>query len=83
MSKSDELLATIESLRGEINDLKNRPGYEDVLANLRTELDAVKAQLKAAKEQPAEPPKVSDNGKEKTPPATTPGDTPRERFGFW
>ena len=74
---------TVESLRAEINELKNRPGDADILANLRTELDAVKTQLAAAKAKPADPPKASDNGKEKTPPATATGDTPRERFGFW
>lgn len=74
---------TVESLRAEINDLKNRPGYADVLANLRMDLEAVKEQLAAAKAKPAEPQKAPDNGKEKTAPAPPTGDTPRARFGFW
>ena len=74
---------TIESLRGEINELKNRPGDADILANLRTDLDTVKDQLAAAKAKPAESPKAPDNGKEKTPAQAATGGTPRARFGFF
>lgn len=74
------LQETLDALRAEINDLKNRPGDADILANLRIELDAVKDQLAAAKAKPATEP---GNGKEKTPAPTATGEKPRARFGFW
>ena len=74
---------TIESLRAEINELKNRPGDADILANLRTDLKAVQDQLAAAKDKPADPPKAPDHATEKTPAPAATGDKPRERFGFW
>lgn len=81
------LTDTVEALRAEINDLKNKPGHGEELAALRAELQTVKDELAAAREankaKPADPPKAPDNGQEKTALATTTGDKPRERFGFW
>jgi hypothetical protein len=54
-SKYEELLATIEALRAEINELKNRPGHADELAALRADLKAVQDELAAAKAKPADP----------------------------
>lgn len=75
------LQETLQALRSEINDLKNRPGDADILANLRTELDAVKDQIAAARAAPKSAPE-SDNG-QKTKTTHETGDTPRVRFGFW
>ncbi|OGT60604.1 MAG: hypothetical protein A3E01_09385 [Gammaproteobacteria bacterium RIFCSPHIGHO2_12_FULL_63_22] len=79
-TKADALTETVEALRAEINDLKNKPGHADELAALRADLQTVKDELAAAKAKPAPEP---GNGKEKTPPATVTEDKPRERFGFW
>ena len=79
MSKSDELLATIESLRGEINELKNRPDANAArIEKLEVDLKATRDELAAAKNQRGPEPE------KKPAPAPAPqGEAKRERFGFW
>ena len=49
------LQESIEALRSEINELKNKPGHEKEVAELRADLQSVKDELAKAKELPAPP----------------------------
>ena len=69
---------TIESLRAEINEMKNGGGSAKEITALRTDLKALQDELAAAKQKSG--PAASDVN-EKDP--TTAGSPTRFRFGFW
>ena len=69
---------TIESLRAEINEMKNSGGNAKEIPALRADLKALQDELAAIKRQPG--PATNHDNEKDPPPAETP---PRARFGFW
>lgn len=69
---------TIESLRAEINEMKNSGGNTKEVTALRADLKALQDELATEKRKPAP---AANDGNEKN--HAQPETPPRFRFGFW